>query len=48
MAYPKHNDTVVVLFKEVPWCPNATVPIPANAWLKARYDSEYGEWSGVS
>lgn len=44
MAYPNHNDTVVVKFKESPWCPDATEPIPANIWLKARYDLQYGEW----
>ena len=47
MAYPEHNDTVVVLFKESPWCPDATVPIPANTFLKARYDTQYGEWLWV-
>ena len=47
MAYPEHNDTVVVLFKESPWRPDTTVPIPANVWLKARYDNQYGEWLWV-
>ncbi len=47
MAYPTHNDTVVVKFKESPWCHDAEVPIPANFWLKARYDNKCGEWLWV-
>lgn len=48
MAYLNHNDAVVVKFKESPWCPEAaTTPIPANTFLKARYDNKYGEWLWV-
>ena len=52
MAYPNHNDTVVVKFVESPWCPDALHAIPANTFLKARYANQYGEglwveWAGV-
>lgn len=47
MAYPNHNDTVVVKFKESPRCPDIQHAIPANTFLKARYDTKHGEWLWV-
>ena len=47
MAYPNHNDTVVVKFVKSPRCPDTLHVIPANTFLKARYDTECGEWLWV-
>lgn len=47
MAYPNHDDIVVVKFKESPWCQDTPHILPANIFLKARYDTEHGEWLWV-